>query len=138
MANRNYFIVDGKEYYTGTVFIVNDYGKQTEASFICYDIDRKKYIYKIKDCTWQVYEELFWKNFVSVTDKNDSRVRIPVTKTRKDSEIDGLFIGWIWYIFLMAISSIFKGAVGLWILISVVFFSWRHDKIKKEGTYIEW
>lgn len=138
MANRNYFIVDGKEYYTGTVFIVNSYGKQTEASFICYDIDRKKYIYKIKDCTWQVYEELFWKNFVSVTDKNDSRVRIPVTKTRKDSEIDGLFIGWMWYIFLMAISSIFKDAVGLWILISVVFFSWRHDKIKKEGTYIEW
>lgn len=135
---RNYFTVNGKQYYTGTVFIVNNYGKQTEASFICYDTDKKKYIYKIKDCTWQVHDELFWKNFISITDKNDSRARMPVTKTRKDTEIDGLFIGWVWYIFLMAISSIFKDAVGLWILISVIFFSWRHDKIKKEGTYIEW
>ena len=135
---RNYFTVNGKQYYTGTIFIVNDYGKQVEATFICYDTDRKKYIYRIKECRWQVHEEFFWKHFISVTDKNDSRARMPVTKTRKDTEIDGLFIGWVWYIFLMLISSIFKDAVGLWILISVVFFSWRHNKIKKEGTYIEW
>ena len=61
-----------------------------------------------------------------------------IEKRRKDSQIDGLFLGWMWYIFLMLISIVFKEALGLWIFISIVFFKWRSDKIKKEGTYIEW
>ena len=56
----------------------------------------------------------------------------------KDTEIDGLVLGWMWYIFLMVIATVFKDALGLWGLISFVFFTWRSDKIKKEGKYIEW
>ena len=64
-------------------------------------------------------------------------MHLPIIKTKKDFQIDGLFLGWMWYIFLMLISVIFNGAIGLWILISIVFFSWRAKKIKREGTYIE-
>lgn len=135
---QNYFIVDGEKYYTGTVFIIKDGGKPSEASFICYDTDHLRYIYKIKGCTWYVDPENFQRWFVAVTDKVDEKVHMPVTKTKKDTEIDGLFIGWMWYIFLMAISVVFKDAIGLWIFISVVFFSWRKKKRKEEGTYIEW
>ena len=78
------------------------------------------------------------KNLVSITDKIDTSVHSPVEKKMKDTQIDGLFLGWMWYIFLMIISVIFKDAIGLWILWSVVFFTWRKNKIKKEGTYIEW
>ena len=135
---QNYFIVDGEKYYTGTIFIVDDHGKYSEACFICYDIHRLKYVYKIKDRIWHVDSNYFRRMFINVTNKRDENARTPTIKTRDDLEIDGLFIGWVWYVFLMAISCIFKEAIGLWIFISIVFFVWRADKIKREGTYIEW
>lgn len=143
MAYRNYFVYNGKQYYTGTIFIVNEHSKQIEAIFICYNMDTKKYIYKTKNktidgCKWMVYEKYFYNHLVSVTDKIDNTAHMPFVKQFKDSQINGLFLGWMWYIFLMIISVIFKDAIGLWILWSVVFFSWRKKKIKKEGTYIEW
>ena len=135
---QNYFVINGKKYYTGTVFIVNYMGRPTEASFICHDIEHSRYVYKIRDCTHHVDPKTFYDKFISVTDKFDDRVKMPVVKTMKDSEIDSLFIGWVWYIVLMAASAIFNGAIFYWLLISTVFFSWRKQKIKEEGTYIEW
>ena len=136
---QNYFVVDGKKYYTGTVFVIKDCnGRQTEAYFICYDTDLRKYIYKTEGCRWSSHDNFFWNRFVAVTDKVNNEISYPVAKVQKDLEIDGLFIGWVWYIFLMLISTIFKDAIGLWGLITVVFFSWRSKKIKEEGTYIEW
>ena len=113
-------------------------GQQTEATFVCYDKNRKRYVYKIKDYTCHVDDKRFQNNFIRVTDRADPGVVAPSIKTKSDMQIDGLFLGWMWYIFLMAISAIFNDAIALWILISVVFFNWRSNKIKKEGTYIEW
>lgn len=134
----NNFIVDGKTYCTGTVFIIENRGKQVEASFICYDVEHELFLYKIGKCTWMSHDKYFNDHFIAVTDRIDPNIHMPVEKKMKDSQIEGLFFGWIWYIFLMAVSVIFKDAIGLWILFSVVFFSWRHKKIKKEGTYVEW
>lgn len=135
---QNYFVWNGVKYYTGTVIVINDMGKPTEASFVCYDKTYSRYIYKIKECMHHVWPKQFEQSFIKVTDKVDKNVHIPVVKTLKDSQIDGLFLGWLWYIFLMVVATIFKGNIGFWILISYVFFSWRAKKIKEEGTYIEW
>lgn len=141
---QNYFILNGKKYCTGTVLIINDLGTHVEATFICYDTERERYVYKIKGrpgrnaCTCFDTQIGFFQKIVSITGTVDSNAHLPVTKTLKDTEIDGLFIGWLWYIFLMAISTIFYDRIGLWILISVVFFSWRKKKIKENGTYTEW
>lgn len=136
---QNYFEYNGKKYYTGTVFITRDnMWIETEASFICYDTDHEEYIFNIRGCRYRDRGEVFWKRFIAVTDKVNNNVRMPVTKTMKDMQIEGLFIGWVWYVFLMLVSTIFNDAIGLWIFISVVFFSWRAKKIKEEGTYIEW
>lgn len=136
---QNYFIVDGKKYYTGTVFIIKNHkGIPVEASFVYYDVDQKLYVYKIGECRHMWSDKYFWSWFVGITDRVDNSVHMPVVKTMKDREVDGLFIGWVWYIFLMLVSAIFNDAIGLWIFISVVFFSWRSKKIKEEGTYIEW
>lgn len=135
---QNYFNINGKIFYTGTVFIIQDVGKQKEASFICYDTSRSEFVYKIQNCRWHSRDKYFWKHFINVTDKIDKNVHMPTYKQRRDVEIDGLFLGWVWYIFLMLISVIFKDAIGFWILISVIFFSWRSKKIKEEGTYVEW
>jgi hypothetical protein len=135
---QNYFVANGVKYYTGTIFIVNDMGNIREASFLYYDTECSRYIYKITDCVYNTDAKNFNRIFISTTGRIDNKIHAPTTKTKKDMEIDGLFLGWVWYIFLMAISSIFKDVIGLWILISIVFFYWRKNKIKEEGTYVEW
>ena len=134
---QNYFVVNDTKYYTGTVFLVKNMGREEEASFVCYDLTRKKYVYKINDCKYHMDEITFQNRFIGITDKANHEVRVPTIKTKKDTEIGGLLLGWMWYIFLMVISVIFKDAVGLWIFISIVLFSWRSRKIKEEGTYSE-
>ena len=135
---QNYFVVDGAKYYTGTVFMVNEMNNTMEASFVYYDTDKDRYIYKIQDCIYNVNHENFQRKFICVTSKANLNVHMPVEKRQTDLEVDGVFIGWLWYIFLMAVSAIFKDAIGLWIVISIAFFTWRHKKIEEEGTYIEW
>lgn len=141
--NRNYFEVNSKKYYSGTIFLIRYHGEQTEATFVCYITESNRYVYKFKDKYGKQYTSFvssndFFNTIISITDKTDNNVSGPVTKKLKDRDINGLFLGWLWYIFLMAISTIFKDAIGLWIFISVVFFNWRSKKIKEEGTYIEW
>jgi len=136
---NNYFDFNGKRYYTGTVIIVTDHlGKQVEATFICYDVDHASYVYKVNNCRWRLKEEHFRRALVAVTDTAHSDVRLPVVKKKNEFDIEGMFLGWLWYVFLMALSIIFKDRIGLWIMISVIFFSWRSNKIKKEGMYVEW
>jgi hypothetical protein len=135
---QNYFLVNEKKYYTGTVFIVKDGLWEVEAVFVCYSTNSGDYVYRIKEKTFFADYENFCRVFISVTDKRDERVRMPVQRALRDRDIENLPLGWIWYIFLMAISTIFHGNIILWIFISYVFFSWRKKKIEQEGTYIEW
>ena len=59
---------------------------------------------------------------------------IPKKNTFKDElNIDGLFIAWVWYIFIMAIGTIFYGNIVIWILASVIFFNYRKSKLKEAG-----
>lgn len=134
----NYFVWNGVKYYTGTVIVVKDGNKQVEAAFVCHDKTYNRYVYKIKDWQRMCPPSHFEKILVEVTNKRNDKVRMPVVKTLKDSQIDGLFLGWIWYIFLMAVSTIFQYNFLWWALISFGFFTMRADKIKKEGEYIEW
>lgn len=138
MRFQGYFLVNGQKYFTGTVFLVNHMGNRIEATFICYDLKCSLYVYKIKDCTWRSGDKVFWSKFVSVTNKKNYNVQMPETKTFQDKDIDGLFVGWIWYVFLMVVSTIFKDRIGLWILFTIVFFCWRKHKIKENGTYVKW
>ena len=138
MTLQDYCIVNGKRYNTGAVFIIDFNGKQREASFICCIPKTNMYRCKIDGTIWFITENDFQKKIVEITNKVDPSIRMPIAKIRKDTEIDGLFLGWLWYIFLMSISTIFYARIWLWILISVVFFDWRSKKIKEEGTYIEW
>jgi hypothetical protein len=137
-TRENYIIVNGAKYYTGTVFVINFNNKIQEAAFVCSVPKTNRILCKLADTRWWINTDDFRKRIIDITNKVDQSVHMPVTKTMKDSEIDGLFIGWLWYIFLMTISTLFYDRIGLWIFISVVFFNWRAKKIKEEGTYIEW
>ena len=134
---QGYFDYNGKRYYTGTVFIVRKDGKEVKATYIGYNTEYTKYNYEINGCKYIVDENYFYNALIAVTEGYDCRASLPIKKQMKESEIDGMIVGWIWYIVLMLISSIFKANVGLWILISIVFFGWRAKK-KKESVYIDW
>lgn len=134
----NYLIVNGKKYYTGTVFMIDFHGKVQEAVFRCYIPKTNRVNVKLSGSGWFINADDFRKRIVEITNKVDSSVQMPIIHKKNEMEIDGLFIGWMWYIFLMAISTIFYDRIGLWIFISVVFFSWRKKKIKENGTYTEW
>ena len=138
MMWQNYFEYNGEKYYTGTVFVVRRMGSNVDATFVCYDVQKSWYVYKVGVATIYSTDNMFWSNFVSLTNRVNLNTHVPTLKKRKELDIDGMSIGWTWYIVLMLISSIFKDAVGLWAVISIVFFTWRHEKINKEGTYIEW
>ena len=135
---EDFIVVNGVKYYTGTVFIIDFNGKVQEAAFVCYVTKTNRVRCKLPDSYWFINADAFRNMIVKVTDKVNFSVRTPITHKKSEMEIDGLFLGWVWYIFLMAISTLFYDRIGLWILISVVFFNWRNKKIKEEGTYIEW
>lgn len=79
----------------------------------------------------RIYSESELNNIVI----SDKRIYNGMVKhVPKDLEINRLFLGWIWYIFLIIVVSIFKGAIVGWIFISFFFFSWR-QKVKEEATY---
>lgn len=50
-----------------------------------------------------------------------------------DFEISGMIEAWTIYLFFMGVSSIFKCNVVLWIIISIVFFTWRHAEKSSYG-----
>ena len=137
----NYFIVNGKKYYTGTVFIMKEWNaKPVEAVFICYDAKYGKYRYNYKNRV--VYAALdaktFSQWFVCVTGEVDGRTRMPQVKCLPDSLVPGLPVGWLWYIVLMLFGVVVKSRVLWWVFISIVFFNWRNKKKQKEGTCVEW
>ena len=134
----NYFFVNGEKYYTGTVFLIKDMRKEAEATFVCYNDENDYYVYKIKEKTHFTDYENFCRKFIAITDKRNDKVHMPVKIALTDRDIENLPLGWLWYVVLMAIATIFKGNIILWIFISYVFFNWRKKKIEKEGTYIEW
>lgn len=76
----------------------------------------------------------FYTNIISICEENSAEeLGITVVK-KQDKDIDRLFYGWIWYIFIMLIGFIFNDRILIWIAASVYFFRWR-NKVKKEETY---
>lgn len=147
---QNYFInKDGTKYYTGTCVIVKHCGKKCDATFLCVikpvketDTKGPRYVFQLKGPEYYyqltlTIEDLSERLVAIYTDVVDPYVRCPRTYHPKDSQIEGLPLAWAWYIFLMAISTIFKDNIGLWIFFSIVFFSYRSKKVKSI-VGIEW
>lgn len=139
---QGYFIYNGAQYPTGTVIRFKDFFKEKIrlASFIYYDTEKKMYVIRYEDDgkRWYILEKEFIFHIQGITDKFAPDVKIPEEKQLPDSKIEGMTIGWVWYITIMLIMTIFNGRILGWILVSIYFFSVRKKKIKKEGNYIEW
>lgn len=56
-------------------------------------------------------------------------ITIIQTNTNKPPSWD-VEVGWIWYIVIMLITIVFKERIGLWILETFIFFTWKNGTFK--------
>ena len=150
---RPYFDHNGNRYYKGTVMsVIGGFGNNEIVTFQFFDTDTNMYVYRRGICDCHVFEKNFFKNIIEIIEPKSLEDLTAATwgnnnmsvyevinavgkgSTVKDSQIDGLPTGWVWYIILMLLSTVFHDRVGVWILISVVFFGWRYAKKKKSGN----
>ena len=76
----------------------------------CYWFETEKYIVEI-------VKPVYPKNIVISSDNTD-----------KPSPWD-IEIGWIWYIIIMIVGTIFKDRLIIWVFASAVFFLWKSGKL---------
>lgn len=144
---QNYFIFNGISYYSGTIIKIkasNSCVKTTEAVFLGYETDRHKYVLSYEGNKEVWYPEDFFNDiFIGVTKSCDKQYQNWVdtriyshnhSPTFADElNIDGMFIAWIWYVFIMVVAIIFKDRLVIWIFASIIFFNYRNEKLRKAG-----
>lgn len=150
---NEYFEYQGQRYYAGTMFTMkkrtgNDRGKIVTAEFRGYvnNNSEKLYVfYKTKKNKYiaETYEGIII-NTNEISDYiidiifGNYYVELNARKRYcKDSDVPELYIGWALYVFLMCLAMLFYNTFGAWILITVVFFVWRHNFKEKECYYYE-
>lgn len=141
---QNYFVYNDKRYEEGTIIILSRfdiYSKMvcdTKAKFLYYDTETNEYIVEIYGKEYKYDIKYFNNSFVRIYDPN---VRYTNVKNQQEKSysfsdelnIDSLLIAWIWYVFIMVVGIIFYERIGIWILASIIFFSYRNKKLKEAG-----
>jgi hypothetical protein len=140
---QNYFVYNNEKYNSGTTIVLRVFSCasrslcDTNATFLYFDTETNKYVVDIYGRTHEYTEEIFYNMLRRIPVERNNIIKedhAQKTHTAKDElNIDGLLIAWMWYIFIMAIAFIFYDRIGLWILTSIVFFSYRNKKLKEEG-----
>ena len=44
-----------------------------------------------------------------------------------------IFVGWVWYILIMVVGTIFNARLLIWIVATAVFFSWKNGFLKGDN-----
>ena len=143
---KNYFKYKGKVYTAGTVvkFKSQDGKKVKYGRFTSYsNYDLKRFSFEVSNNIKRNYkygglrtiseEELETQIQEIVIPREGMLGHTKPANKPSDWEIDGLMIGWAIYIAAMVFCAIFTQRFVGWTLGSVVFFSWRYQKIKEAG-----
>lgn len=146
---QNYFIYNGRRYGAGTTIKVKNYNytgnKDCEQEAIFDRVVNNKFVIRIGDKRYVYPKDMFYKILLEVDENIDSQYSNKMEtyqssqnvnkkiKLTDEFKIDGLFIAWVWYIFIMAVATIFYSRIGIWILASIVFFSYRNKKLREAG-----
>lgn len=135
---KDYVIYKGKKYNSGDTIRINWYTRGYKAgkfpytgTFLDCDEEKDEYRFIVNGQTYCYNKICFYKTM------RDGKEKKPAEKkkaTFKDElNIDGLFIAWMWYIFVMGLSIIFNCRVIIWICASLIFFDYRKTKLKEAG-----
>lgn len=145
MNNTDYFEYNGVRYYSGTKFTMKEpvyesavvTARYVENSFngesihVIYEpigtvVRGMRGIFIKKEKLPEVIIEILNENYY--TELEQSKQYLP------DSKIPELVVGWMMYIFVMAVLTIFNDRLIGWIAASIYFFNWR-KKIKEKNIY---
>ena len=55
----------------------------------------------------------------------------PIGKYGTPPPMEDVFVGWMWYIAIMAVGIIFKDRWLIWIFATIIFFAWKNGGMKK-------
>lgn len=149
---QHYFVYKDVKYYSGTEILIKQNDVITgrlcnkKATFLYHNTEWNTYAFKINGHTCVYPQKDFFNVFVGVTDcitheqdatdimnrhvciQNHNKYTLS-----KELNIDGLFIAWTWYIFIMLAAIFFNARIGIWLLASVIFFNYRNKKLKEAG-----
>lgn len=141
-----------KKYEYRTILKIKYMNQERYATFLSYNTENETYLFNVTDysckdgyrcytCTKQELNNVL----IEITDQIDKNYILghPLNINddasdnkltfKEEMKIDGLFIAWIWYVFLMGITLILNGQIFYWAFISVCFFVYRKGKLKEEG-----
>lgn len=141
---QEYFIYNGNSYPSGTVVYLQIVSVQArcvyneKATFLYYDTDVEEYVFEIWGQKRTYSKEFAERNIKGIYDSNkttslDSKQHPNECTFSDELNIDGLFIAWIWYIFIMVIATLFYDRIAIWIFASIMFFLYRNRKLKEAG-----
>lgn len=85
-----------------------------------------------RECLVRIMRDEIETAIEEIIEPHEVQIQNVTKSTEKyhDWDYTGLITGWVIYIFFMCLWCIFNGCIGLWILTSVVFFTWRNNKLK--------
>ena len=138
---QDYFVYNGIKILSGTVIAF----KNRNVIFLAYSTDDKNCFFGNMDryCIESYPIEKFESCIDCITNEKDNRYQDWCDKRcanvkhnnnfTDELNNDSLFLAWIWYIFIMAISIIFNGFWLIWIVASYIFFDYRKEKLRKAG-----
>ena len=144
------FEYNGKRYGPGTIIIMKFYNgrldrtEEERVTFCFRTTMRDEYDVQLPNGNVRgMFKFEFYDRIISVEDTvNPYVLQQTQVQTEKENgkptfkdemNIDGLFLAWIWYIFIMAVACIFHARFGIWTLASIVFFHYRKRKLREAG-----
>ncbi len=140
---QNYIIYNGKRYNSGDTIHILWYAhgyknlEKRTGVFIDCDEEKDEYRFMVGDIEHCFNKKMFFNTIIDESRQNvdnSTQKREPRKATMEEElSIDGMLLAWVWYIFIMCIAVIFYDCIGIWILASVVFFSYRRRKLNERG-----
>lgn len=140
---QSYIIYKGVQYNSGDtiniLWYTNGYKNARLHTAVFLDCDEEKDEYRfVVDGTTYCYNRIcFYKTIYSnkheeIESQNVNFVAHHPT-FKEELNIDGMLYAWMWYVFIMALAIIFNGREVIWVVVSIIFFSYRNKKLREAG-----
>lgn len=146
---QNWFEVNNVRYYTGSVVVLRQVDSiavsiiDMDAVFVYYNTETNTYAFEINGRIDLYPNQYFNKIFVTVssarltpniepTDSVNKKYKKKIS-IKDELNVEGLLVGWVWYIIIMAVAVIFYDRTLIWILASIIFIVYRNKRLREAG-----
>ena len=136
--NKDYFVYHGTKYYADTIVEVHENKREffhywSVVKFVRCD-EAGLYCFSSLYDIWTLYKLSAAQIPAYISKILTPELSPPITDTKMDPKyIDGIVEAWTWYLLAMVAAPFIKDyTIVVWIFASVVFFTWRNNKINRK------